>query len=228
MGYHKRNIAVLVFALSQEEEIKRKPFLRNSSLPQDLTSHTLSVVQKTGLDYYVYSEKQQIGISFGERFTNAINDIYRKGYDAVITLGNDTPNLTNAHVLEAAASLQKGQSVIGPSFDGGFYLMGLRKEAFDYQQFSEFSWNTTTVRKELYQYLESNTESFCQLDFLHDLDQISDIIKVYKRLSFSLQKIRRKLQRILQQGKKITTDLRISLIFIFFKIQYNKGSPAFV
>jgi len=228
LGYHKRNIAVLVFALSQEEEIKRKPFLRNTSLPQDLTSHTLNLVQKTGLDYYVYNEQQQTGTSFGERFTNAINDIYNKGYDAVISLGNDTPNLTNIHILKAIEFLQKGQSVIGPSFDGGFYLMGLHKEAFDHQQFSEFSWNTATVRKELYQYLESNTESFCQLDFLHDLDQISDVIRIYKILPFSLQKIRRKLQKILQQGKTITINLSISLVSIFPKVQYNKGSPEFV
>jgi len=228
LRYYKKNIAVLIFALSQEEEIKRKPFLRNTSLQQDLTSHTLTEVKKTGLDYYVYDEQHQVGTSFGERFTNAITDIYNKGYEAVISVGNDTPNLTNIHVHKAIEFLQKGQSVIGPSFDGGFYLMGLHKETFNRQEFSEFSWSTATIRKELYAYLESNSESFCQLDFLHDLDQVSDIIEVYKALPFSLQKIRRKLQQILQQGKTIWINLSISLGSIFLKIYYNKGSPAFV
>jgi len=101
LRYYKKNIAVLIFALSQEEEIKRKPFLRNTSLQQDLTSHTLTEVKKTGLDYYVYDEQHQVGTSFGERFTNAITDIYNKGYEAVISVGNDTPNLTNIHVHKA-------------------------------------------------------------------------------------------------------------------------------
>jgi len=129
----RKHIAVLIFALSQEEEIKRKPFLRNTLLQQDLTSHTHNIVKKTGLDYYIYSEQEQVGTNFGERFTNAIKDIYNKGYDAIITLGNDTPNLNKTHLVQAIDTLQQGKSVIGPSFDGGFYLMGLQKKVFEHQ-----------------------------------------------------------------------------------------------
>jgi len=225
---NKRNIAILVFALSQEEEIKRKPFLKNSLLQSDLTSQTLKIVQKTGLDYFAYNEQQQLGTSFGERFSNAINDIYEKGYDSVISIGNDTPNFSKTHLLKAVETVQKGQSVIGPSFDGGFYLIGIHKETFHKKEFAGFSWNTSNVRKELYTYLESYNKSFSQLDFLYDLDHFSDIINIYKTLPFSLKKIRSTLQRILQTEDKTTSTKQIFLSYISSKIYYNKGSPSLI
>ncbi|WP_299218452.1 DUF2064 domain-containing protein [uncultured Aquimarina sp.] len=223
---NKRNIAILVFALSQEEEIKRKPFLKNSSLQSDLTSKTITTVQKTGLDYFIYSEQQQLGTSFGERYSNAINDIYEKGYDAVISVGNDTPNLNKTHLLKAVETIQKGHAAIGPSYDGGFYLLGIHKETFHKKEFAQFSWNTSKVRQELYTYLESNKKAVFQLDFLHDLDRFSDIICIYKTLPFLFKKLRSELQRILQKGKKAVAKLQVLQSYISSQIYYNKGSPS--
>ncbi|SEL70748.1 hypothetical protein SAMN04487910_3124 [Aquimarina amphilecti] len=225
---NKKNIAILVFALSQEEEIKRKPFLKNSSLQSDLTSRTITLVEKTGLDYFIYNEQLQLGTNFGERFANAIHEIYQKGYDAVISIGNDTPNLSKVHLSKAVETIQEEQSVIGPSFDGGFYLIGLHKETFNRKEFAEFSWNTSNVRKELYTYLGSYNKSFCQLDFLHDLDHFSDIINIYKTLPFLLKKLRSVLQRIFQKGKKTTSSGQILLLHISLKTYYNKGSPHLI
>lgn len=220
-----KHIAVLIFALSQEEEIKRKPFLRNTLLQQDLTSHTCNIVKKTGLDYYTYSEQEQVGTSFGERFTNAIKDIYDKGYDAIITLGNDTPNLHKTHLSQAIDTLQQGKSVIGPSFDGGFYLMGLQKEVFEYQQFQEFSWNTSEVRKELYSYLNTCDSEYLQLTFLYDLDQISDIVNVYSALPEAFRKLRISLQKLLiGVTQKYSYLIKVSFS-IPLKVYRNKGSP---
>ncbi|WP_405205220.1 DUF2064 domain-containing protein [Aquimarina sp. LLG6339-5] len=223
---NKKNIAILVFALSQEEEIKRKPFLKNSSLQSDLTSRTITLVKKTGLDYFVYNEQQQLGTGFGERYSNAINDIYEKGYDAVITIGNDTPNLNKTRLLKAVETVQKGQSVIGPSYDGGFYLLGIHKEAFHQKEFSQFQWNTSKVRKELYSYLKSYNTSFSQLDFLYDLDHFSDIINIYKTLPFLLKKLRRVLQIILRTEDKTASTKQTFLSYISSKVYYNKGSPS--
>ncbi|WP_299186842.1 DUF2064 domain-containing protein [uncultured Aquimarina sp.] len=222
---NKKNIAILVFALSQEEEIKRKPFLKNSSLQSDLTSRTITLVQKTGLDYFVYNEQQQSGTGFGERFSNAISDIYNKGYHAVITVGNDTPNLNNLHLLKAVETIQKGHTAIGPSYDGGFYLLGIHKETFHKKEFAQFSWNTANVRKELYTYLESYNTSFSQLDFLYDLDHFSDIINVYKTLPFLLKKLRSVLQTILRTEDGTPTLAQVLLSHISSQIYYNKGSP---
>ncbi|MBW1297340.1 DUF2064 domain-containing protein [Aquimarina litoralis] len=228
MIYKKRNIAVLIFALSQEEEMKRKPFLANKSIQTDLTSQTIAVVKKTGLDYFLYNENQQFGTSFGERFSNAIEEIYKKGYDAVITLGNDTPNLSKTHLLKAIEILENGQSAIGPSFDGGFYLLGIHKESFDKTEFTKLSWNTSEVRKDLYSYLDSKNKSFCQLDFLYDLDHFSDVFNVYKTLPFLLKELRSILQSLLQKEEKVIRIIQLLVSSIILGVHYNKGSPYLI
>ncbi len=221
----KKNIAVLVFALSQEEEVKRKPFLKNSYLQQSFTSHIVKMLRKIDLDHYVYGEQEQVGATFGDRFSNAISAIYDKEYDAVITIGNDTPNLNKAHLLQTVEALQLGRSVIGPSFDGGFYLMGLHKETFQQQEFKEFAWNTPSVRKELYAYLNSRNSTWVQLGFLYDLDHVSDVIRVYKSLPFAYKKIKIELQKLITSVSTIAIKLLQIRSSVTQKIFYNKGSP---
>jgi len=219
----EKHIAILIFTLSEEEELQKKPFLKKYALEQKLTTHTLNIVQKTGLDYYVYSEQK--GNSFGERFTNAISDIYDKGYDAIITLGNDTPSLNTTHLYKTIQALQQGQSVIGPSFDGGFYLMGIHKENYQAEKFIEFSWNTSHVRKELCSYFEANHTAYLQLEFLYDLDHVTDTKDVYKTLPYLYKKIKLALQKLISTTKsgyrfiqRIWSQYRV-------RIHYNKGSP---
>lgn len=45
----------------------------------------------------------------------------------VVALGADTPGLPQKHMLETVAHLQSCDSVLGPTQDGGFYALGLRR-----------------------------------------------------------------------------------------------------
>ncbi|CAN0575163.1 unnamed protein product, partial [Ectocarpus sp. 12 AP-2014] len=60
---------------------------------ETLTKETLRKVKRTKQPYFHISEKEQTGNSFGERFTNAIQTVFDKGYEHIITVGNDTPQL---------------------------------------------------------------------------------------------------------------------------------------
>ena len=80
--------AVLLFVRSEKEEAKRKSFLYQSDLHRALNARSLQIAKNSGLDYFHFSENEQTGGNFGERFANAIAAIYHKGYDAVITIGN--------------------------------------------------------------------------------------------------------------------------------------------
>jgi hypothetical protein len=71
--------AILVFANNAEKELLSKS-IRSASVFDLLNTETLKTVRKTGLPFYHYSEKEQIGKTFAERFTNAIKSIYDRGY----------------------------------------------------------------------------------------------------------------------------------------------------
>lgn len=64
----------------------------------------------------------QIGETIGDRMDNAIKTIFAKGYEQVILTGSDIPNLNQKIIQQAFANLE--EVVIGPSADGGYYLIG--------------------------------------------------------------------------------------------------------
>ena len=72
----------------------------------------------------------QQGSDLGERMFNAIAYVIGLGYDAVILTGSDLPCLTYEHISCSFAALEKADVVIGPTSDGGYYLIGMKRASF--------------------------------------------------------------------------------------------------
>lgn len=69
----------------------------------------------------------QEGNDLGERMLHAIAYTLNLGYDAVILTGSDLPLLTAAHLNAGFAALQSADIAIGPTSDGGYYLIGMKQ-----------------------------------------------------------------------------------------------------
>jgi len=69
---------------------------------------------------------EQRGDSFGERFDNALTDAAANlSADAkIVLIGADTPHLSPHSLRNSLDALRDAKAVIGPSFNGGFYLLG--------------------------------------------------------------------------------------------------------
>ncbi|WP_137663972.1 TIGR04282 family arsenosugar biosynthesis glycosyltransferase [Enterococcus hulanensis] len=68
----------------------------------------------------------QKGQTIGQRMNHAMKYIAAKGYDKVVLTGSDIPNL-NSEIIVAAFD-QMREVVLGPSPDGGYYLIGCSQE----------------------------------------------------------------------------------------------------
>ena len=134
----------------------RKSIPKGQALFDVLNNNILKTVQKSGLPYFLYTEKEQNGHSFGSRFVNAIQEVFDKGFTNIITVGNDTPQLKTSHLNTAATQLEAHKFVIGPSTDGGFYLMGLEKSQFDATAFLELPWQSSRLCSSLEMILTKN------------------------------------------------------------------------
>ena len=66
----------------------------------------------------------QQGASFGERLALAHQEA-GAGRMPVVQIGSDTPQVTPALLIDAAARVRPGVGVIGPAADGGWWLLGL-------------------------------------------------------------------------------------------------------
>lgn len=145
-----KNIAVILFAYTPEEEIRRKALSsnpeENKKLASTLFKHTLGETNRTGLPVFLFSEKEQQGSSFGEKLVNAFEFVFSQGYKNAILIGSDCPQLSHFNLQKAAAVLSSGYSdvVLGPSMDGGMYLIGLNKSSFHKEIILSTSWQIGT------------------------------------------------------------------------------------
>ena len=222
-----KNTAILIFDSFQNEKGSGKSFLTSKALHNQLTNAVLKKATLSGLDYYFIKEKQQIGATFGKRFSNALRSIFEKGYDNLIAIGNDIPNLKVEHLIKASNALEENSSILGPSYDGGFYLLGLQKEYFNSIDFENFSWNTSNVAFEVKNYLKQFTPQVVLLNYLYDIDTFSDLKKVYTTLSIYKKGLRFAIQKILQVFNQHITFIETIKIKQVVSTIYNKGSPLF-
>ena len=179
MGIMKLNsnkTVLFVFSLSAKKEAERKPLF--GAHKKNISEHffkiqnqkTLAIAKESGIDVIWLDEKQQVGNTFSQRFSNAFKSLFKQGYEKVISIGNDTPNLTTNHIKKAIHLLTQQQMVYGPSKDGGVYLLGYTRTAFNAKSFQNVSWLTHKVSKELSSFATKNEISFSTLEPLLDID----------------------------------------------------------
>ena len=87
----------------------------------------------------------QTGNDLGERMKNAFKAVFSQGISLALLIGSDSPDLPGLIINEALTSLKDHDAVVGPSYDGGYYLIGFRADAFLPQAFDGIPWSTTEV-----------------------------------------------------------------------------------
>jgi rSAM/selenodomain-associated transferase 1 len=73
----------------------------------------------------------QNGNDLGERMEQAFIRVFAEGVSEALLIGSDIPGLKGSIIDEAFESLSSHDSIIGPANDGGYYLIGFRRNSFD-------------------------------------------------------------------------------------------------
>jgi hypothetical protein len=69
----------------------------------------------------------QSGEGLGEKLKDSFDRQFEAGWEAVIALGSDSPQLTPSDILANLSLLRDNKMVVGPAEDGGYYAIGLRQ-----------------------------------------------------------------------------------------------------
>jgi glycosyltransferase A (GT-A) superfamily protein (DUF2064 family) len=172
--------AIILFAHLPDFEARAKSLSYLSSIKTTkkisayLTQHFYKLSKQTTADTFLIDTYHQKGETFGERISNAYVDIYTKGYENVICIGNDCPDLDLKSLQKAITETENGNVVLGPTKDGGTYLIGLPKGKFNQFNFQNSSWQTNKNFKSLKSQFHNN---FVNLETLVDFDKEKDLNK---------------------------------------------------
>ena len=142
----------------------------------------------------------QEGKSLGQRMSHAFAKCFSLGFRNVVIIGTDCVMITEEDVETAFSLLSGGkfEAVLGPATDGGYYLLGLSREAG--AVFQNMRWSTSRVFEETEKRMEENGLRHAVMRELTDIDEekdisIEDIVKRDTELA-------RRLTRVLSENQK--------------------------
>lgn len=165
-----------MFSRHAREEVEQKGYGRSFRKRQVgvmvdmLIQHTLQEAYASTLPVLRLFTGSQHGETFGERFANAIESGFEAGFERLIICGTDTPDLTSEQFLSVAAKLNTHQLILGPSADGGVYLIGIHRQAYNRKSFLEIPWLTARVCDALVAYAHKSTCTVTLEQTTHDID----------------------------------------------------------
>ncbi|MBV5259652.1 glycosyltransferase [Synechococcus moorigangaii CMS01] len=162
-----------------------------AALQRQLTEYTLRTVQTLkDIDVSVYFSggtgvqlqawlgndwiyQPQQGKDLGDRLIHAFQTSEQQGYDKTVVIGIDCPDITGEILEKAFYGLNATQVVLGPAVDGGYYLIGLRRNIT--ALFTQMPWGTAQVFRETQARCQRLNLSCALLPELQDIDYPEDL-----------------------------------------------------
>lgn len=117
----------------------------------------------------------QGGGDLGERMRRAINTAIAEGAPRALLLGTDVPGVTADHLTRALNVLTQRDVVLGPSTDGGYWLIGMRRRT---DVWRGIDWGTPRVLDQTLRAARAEGRSVGRVERLTDLDTPDDLATI--------------------------------------------------
>jgi rSAM/selenodomain-associated transferase 1 len=120
----------------------------------------------------------QRGDDLGARILSTFDQLFARGYMQVLVIDSDTPTLPTTCLTEALQLLVERDNdvVLGPTDDGGYYLIGLRQS--HRQLFEQMPWSTAQVFSETRRRSEQHGLTLACTQPWYDVDTADDLVRL--------------------------------------------------
>ncbi len=125
--------------------------------------------------------RSQIGNSLGDKMANAFSRAFSEGYDRAVLIGSDIPDLPERIMERAFRALDEKGAALGPSRDGGYYLVAFRASAFLPKVFENIPWSTEQVLEKTLKVFRAHNAPVSLLEPWRDIDTIEDLKSLLER-----------------------------------------------
>lgn len=114
---------------------------------------------------------KQEGDGLGERMYNACKFAKKAGASKIVIIGSDSPDLPPPIVKRAFGLLKSADVVLGPSLDGGYYLIGLKSPCAGL--FKRIAWSSSTVLQNTIKNAKKLKKRLEFLEKRYDIDNVN-------------------------------------------------------
>lgn len=116
----------------------------------------------------------QEGNDLGEKMQNAFQQGFDQGYENIILIGSDLPNISKEIIDNGFEKLKNNNVVFGPAEDGGYYLIGMSK--MNTSIFENKPWSQSELLDVSLNQLKKQKVSVGLIETLNDIDTFEDLI----------------------------------------------------
>jgi len=141
----------------------------------------------------------QRGPDLGVRLTGILEQLLQSGHDGAVAIDSDTPTLPVRLLQQAVDRLADDEDVdvmLGPTEDGGYYLIGLK--APQPVLFTDMPWSTADVLPETLRRAERRSLRLAQLRPWYDVDTPDDLNRLRSELAITEAQVAPFTRRFLQ------------------------------
>ena len=127
----------------------------------------------------------QRGHDLGMRQRSVFKDLFEAGHSKVLVIGSDLPTLPVSYIEDALSQIDNSMVVLGPSEDGGYYLMGLaapRENDTVPDLFTDIRWSTTSTLEDTIRAAENADLTVSQVKPWYDIDTIDELSRLQEDL----------------------------------------------
>jgi rSAM/selenodomain-associated transferase 1 len=119
--------------------------------------------------------ERQRGADLGERMFRALSDAGQR-HPLVAVVGSDLPGLDARRLDEAFDQLENGADIVlGPTADGGYYLLAIRADRLDRRLFAGVEWSTSRVLEQTLTRCQTLRLRRAMLETRRDIDRPADL-----------------------------------------------------
>ncbi len=117
----------------------------------------------------------QVGRDWTERQRRLFSEAAARGERRIVLVASDSPQLTPEVVGEAFEQLERRDLVLGPTLDGGYYLIGMRDTTVPHDVLGGVPMSTKTVLEDLVERAERAGLSVGLVETTFDIDEAEDL-----------------------------------------------------
>ncbi len=141
-------------------------------------THDITLFQQWLGDTWSFYTQQ--GADLGARLHHAFTRTFEQGFEKVIVIGTDCIGMDETFMEAAFRNLDSSDFVIGPSSDGGYYLLALKQNHS--WLFERMDWGTDRVLETTVDRIEVRDLTVHQLEEKIDIDILDDLDRFRKSL----------------------------------------------
>ena len=145
----------------------------------------------------------QEGVDLGERLRHYFDRSFKEGAGKSVVIGSDSPTLPVSYLKEAFSLLDRKELVIGPSLDGGYYLIGMTSP--HPELFNNISWGTGDVLERTIVQNPHLEGKWAFLDSWYDVDTAEDLLF----LKTHLDRMKKAGEDLPQRTSRILSKLKV-------------------